>query len=313
MDVGALTIFVTVAELGSISQAAQQLGYVQSNVTARMQNLEEQLQTPLFYRRKRGMVLTPAGRTLLGYARRVLHLVDEARRAVQEHESDQIQGSLIIGSMETTAAVRLPNILAQYHQSYPAVELTLKTGPTAALLDDLLSYQLDGAFVGGSVTHPELEQEIMFDEELVFITDRQGESLEDLPQRTMLAFRQGCSYRARLEQVMHERGLIPCKVIEFGTLEALLACVAAGMGVTLFPRSTLVRLNMLDRLRIHTLPATVARIPTMFVRRRDALQTRAMDAFMELTRQAGAGLEAEQDAAAQQPPLHSAPPHLPQA
>jgi DNA-binding transcriptional LysR family regulator len=286
MDLGALKIFIAVAEAGSISQAARRLDYVQSNVTARIQHLEDELGTLLFYRKKRGMALTPAGRTLLPYATRLLHLATEARRAVQDSECGQ--GSLTIGAMETTAAVRLPSILAQYHQTFPDVELALQTGPSEDLIARVLDYRLDGAFVGGAVMHPDIEQEPVFDEELVFVTAQNVAALDALPQRTMLVFRQGCTYRLRLEQLLRETGIAPLKIMEFGTVEAILGCVAAGMGVTLFPRSLLAHSPYRDMLRLHPAPARLAHVSTMFIRRRDTLYTRALEAFVELVRQSAA-------------------------
>jgi DNA-binding transcriptional LysR family regulator len=286
MDFGALRIFAAVAEEGSISQAARRLDYVQSNVTARIQHLEDDLGTPLFYRKKRGMVLTSAGRVLLPYATQLLRLADDARRAVQD--SGQGGGSLALGSMETTAAVRLPPILAHYHQTYPDVDLNLMTGPSEEMVARVLDYTLDAAFVGGAVTHTDIEQEPVFEEELVFVTERRVTALDALPQRTVLVFRQGCTYRARLEQLLREYGLVPYKIMEFGTIEAILGCVAAGMGVTLFPRFLLARTHYQDALRLHPAPAKLAQVPTMFIRRRDTLRTHAMDAFIELVRQPAA-------------------------
>jgi DNA-binding transcriptional LysR family regulator len=282
MDLNTLRIFVAVAEEGSISQAARRLDYVQSNVTARLQSLEDDLGIRLFYRKQRGMVPTAAGRTLLPYATQLLRLADEARRAVADDGPGH--GSLAIGSMETTAAVRLPAILARYHQTFPEVDLTLMTGTSEELIALVLDYQLDGAFVGGAVAHPDIEQEPVFAEELVFVTERRVESLATLPQRTLLVFRQGCTYRARLEHLLREYGIMPYKIMEFGTIEAILGCVAAGMGVTLFPRSLLERTPYQEALRLHPAPAKLAQVETMFIQRRDRLHTHAMDAFLELVR-----------------------------
>jgi DNA-binding transcriptional LysR family regulator len=286
MELGTLNIFVAVAETGSISQAARRLDYVQSNVTARIQHLEDDLATPLFYRKKRGMVLTPAGRTLLPYATHLLRLANEARRAVQDSEPGR--GSLVIGAMETTAAMRLPPILARYHQAYPDVELTLQTGPSEELITHVLDYRLDGACVGGAVAHPEIDQEPLFEEELSFVTEQRVPVLEKLPCSTILVFRQGCTYRARLEQWLRESGLVPYRVMEFGTVEAILGCVAAGMGVTLFPRFVVDQSPYRDTLRLHPAPTMLAQVPTMFIRRRDTLHTSAMEAFLALARQPAA-------------------------
>ena len=116
MDFTALEIFKAVAAEGSVTRAAEQLGRVQSNVTTRIQQLEEQLGTPLFLRQGRRMVLTPAGESLRGYADRLLALAEEARQAVRPQQPG---GRLRLGAMESTAAARLPQPLAQLHARWP--------------------------------------------------------------------------------------------------------------------------------------------------------------------------------------------------
>jgi DNA-binding transcriptional LysR family regulator len=280
MELGALTIFATVAHGQSITGAAQQLGYSPSNITARIQQLEAELGTALFYRRSRGVALTPTGRILLPYATQVLRLLDEARVAVQDQ--GRPHGPLLLGAMETTAAVRLPTILAAYHQAHPQVDLTLSTGTSEELIDAVVAYRLDGAFVAGPVAHPELIPEVAFHEELLWVGGPNQSITERPPQATILVFRRGCSYRARLEQLLRERGNVPFRVMEFGSLDAILGCVAAGMGMSLLPRSVI---EQVGQKRLQTLDSQLyppITIPTMFIRRSNTLRTQAMQAFMEL-------------------------------
>ena len=86
MDFAALEIFRAVAQEGSVTRAAERLGRVQSNVTTRVQQLEEQLGATLFLREGKRMVLTPAGEALRGYADRLLALTEEARQSVHPSE-----------------------------------------------------------------------------------------------------------------------------------------------------------------------------------------------------------------------------------
>src|SRR4051794_18942624 len=105
MESSDLRIFEAVARAGGITRAADELNTVQSNVTARIRLLERELGTPLFYRHSRGVTLTPAGRELLPYASKIGVLLAEARRALDDAAP---QGALLIGSLETTAGLRLP-------------------------------------------------------------------------------------------------------------------------------------------------------------------------------------------------------------
>ena len=207
MDIGLLRVFQAVAAEGSVSKASERLHCVQSNVTARVRQLENELETPLFYRKKRGMALTPAGRVLLEYATRALHLIREAEIAVRD--TGEVTGALSIGSTESTAAVRLPLVLTHYHREYPSVEITLSTGPSEELIEKVLDYKLDGAFVCGPLEHAEIEQRPILEEELVIVTDIRIETLEVLGNLTLVVFPEGCAYRAVLENWLRRSGIVP--------------------------------------------------------------------------------------------------------
>src|SRR6201995_1197043 len=158
-----LLTFSAVARNGGITRAAEALNTVQSNVTQRIKALEAEIGTPLFERHSRGMALTGAGRRLLPYAQRMAALSREAVLAARD--DGEPKGPLSIGSMETTAAVRLPTLLAEFHRRYPAVRLTLKTATTADLVAAVLDGSLDGAFVAAPIEHAELTSTVAFREE----------------------------------------------------------------------------------------------------------------------------------------------------
>src|ERR1700752_3044007 len=133
----------------------------------RDKELEAELGQPLFIRQKSGVVLTSAGQTFLGYAQRILQLADESRNALLDSATPC--GHLRLGSMETTAAIRLPQVLARYREKYPQVRLSLLTGTTVELIKAVESYRLDGAFVGGYHQNAALLQDEIFQEELVLV------------------------------------------------------------------------------------------------------------------------------------------------
>src|SRR6476619_4709900 len=240
-----LVTFSTVARLGGITRAADELNTVQSNVTQRVKALEAEIGTALFERHSRGMTLTGAGRRLLPYAQRMAALCREAVLAARD--DGEPGGPLAIGSMETTAAVRLPSLLAEFHRRFPAVQLTLRTATTADLVAGVLDGTFDGAFVAGPIDHAELTATIAFKEELVLVTARRWTNLAALRAGTpesgqpALVFRTGCTSRPRLEQVFSEFGWPSATRFELGTLDGMIGCVAADMGVTLLPRAVVER------------------------------------------------------------------------
>jgi len=288
MDIADLRIFETVARVATMNGAARELNTVQSNVTARIRMLELSVGAPLFRRHSRGVVLTAAGERLLPYAARMMQLVDEARRAVVEDSAPQ--GRLRLGSLETTAMLRLPPVLAAFAAAYPAVDVALTTGTTAELVERVLERRIEGALVCGPVDHAELIQECIYDEELALVTAPRLRRLRDLMvQREMkiIVLRLGCSYRQRLEAVLARRGVVRLRYLEFGTLDAIIGCVAAGIGATLLPRSVVEAAHREGRVAVHRLPAEEAHVETIFVRRHDTPPSRALTAFIAAARGEG--------------------------
>lgn len=281
MDTADLKVFEAVQRIGNMSRAAAELNMVQSNVTARIRQLEERLGVELFDRHSRGVTPTPAGRRLLPYARGMLALLNDARRAVTDDGAPK--GPLSIGSLETTAAMHLSPMLSTYVAAWPEVDLALRTGTTCELIDGVLERRLDGAFVCGPVNHPDLDERTIFHEELVVLTAPGVERLDwrsGVADLKIVVLRAGCSYRQRLEEVLARRGVVGLRRLEFGTLEAIYGCVAAGLGVTLLPRRMAEAVWRDGRAAIHTLTPDEAMVDTVFIRRRDGHFSSALSAFL---------------------------------
>jgi len=294
MDAADLKIFEAVARLGAMNRAALELNTVQSNVTARIRQLEQELGATLFERHSRGVTLTPAGQRLLPHATGVAQALADARRAV--NDEGYPSGDLTIGSLETAAALRLSPLLADYAAAFPAVDLVLRTGTTAELVADVLAHRLEGAFVSGPVDHPDLAAEVIFQERLVVATAPQWTSLElalSQPRLKTVVLRAGCSYRQRLEEVLVRRGIVGLRMLEFGTIEAIVGCVAAGLGPTLLPLGTLAPAHQAGRVAIHHLPDAEALADTVFIHRHDAYVSSALTAFVNRARNAFVELAAE--------------------
>jgi DNA-binding transcriptional LysR family regulator len=285
MEYGDLRVLEAVARHGSMNRAAVELNMVQSNVTARIRMLEEQVGTQLFDRSRRGVILTAAGQRLLPYVSRLSVLLKEAREAACDDGTPR--GNLRIGSLETTAALRLPSILTAYTQAYPEVGLVVTTGTSCSLVEDILAYRLDGAFVAGPVHHADLVEEPVFREELMLITSPSLRRLDDLDRQRelkIIVFRHGCSYRQRLENLLAQRGIQTAKPLEFGSLDAILGCVAAGVGITLLPKSVVASSRKEGRVLAHELPPKEASATTMFIRRSDVYASSAVHAFLAVAR-----------------------------
>ncbi|MGH2383087.1 MAG: LysR family transcriptional regulator [Candidatus Limnocylindria bacterium] len=285
MDSGSMAVFAAVAASGSMNRAAGELHTVQSNVTRQVHRLEAELGTALFHRHSRGVELTDAGRRLLSYAQSIEHLLEDAERAVRD-DGEPI-GPLVIGSLETTAALRLPPVLAAFTRAHPGVDVTLVTDTTAGSVARVLAHGVHGAFVCGPIAHPDLDEQEVFTERLVMATAPHLSSPRDLadePDLRIVVFRVGCSYRQRLEAYLATRGIAPRRTLEFGTVEGILGCVAAGIGITVLPWSIVQPAAATGRVAVHELPPDQARVATVFIRRRDRFVSSALTEFLAVAR-----------------------------
>jgi DNA-binding transcriptional LysR family regulator len=312
VDFVSLQIFKAVAESGGITRAAARLHRVQSNVTTRVKRLEASLGAQLFHRHRRRLELSAEGRTLLAYAERLLALSSEARAALR---SGAPRGVLRIGSLESTAATRLPPVLSRYHLAYPEVRLEMVTGTSGALVGRVLAGDLEAAFVAEPFTAQGLEMQHAFSEELVLIAPKGFAAISrasDAAHLPVLAFAAGCSYRLRLESWLGRAGVSPERVMEYGSYHAIVACVAAGCGIAVVPRSIIRALRPERELRVHPLPKEIAASTTQLVWRRghrsaalDALRSALAEAPARSAAASRAARSAARRPSAARPPRRS--------
>ncbi len=269
MDLASLRIFKAVVEEGGVTRAAERLHRVQSNVTTRIRQLEEDLGVDLFIREGKRMHLSPAGQMLLDYAERMLSLAEEAREAVQDPRP---RGLFRLGAMESTAAVRLPGPLSEYHRRHPEVELTLRTGNPKQLATAILAGEIDAAFVAEPAADAPFERVVAFREDLVLVAKAGHPPItEDSPvPETIIAFEHGCPHRSRLEDWFAARGEMPAHTIQLSSYHAMLGCVVVGMGVALLPSSVLNTFPERKRLSLHPMPKGRDHADTLLIWRKGA-------------------------------------------
>lgn len=289
MESNDLRIFRAVASEGSITKAAQVLGYVQSNVTARVQQLEAELNAQLFYR-QRGMVLTPVGERLLDYAEQVVHLLDEAHKVL--NDATEPTGRLKLGAHHTLSSIHLPMILAKYHKAYPNVELSLTTDYSDALVHKVRHFELDGAFVKSGVKDDSIVQELVFEEQLVLVSRPGEEEIQAVCNQPFLMNTLGCPHREQLEIWLKSIGVSSVRYLEFNHLDAIIQGVISGLGASFVPKSVIQTHEEKGLLRSFAVPAQYSSTKTYFIRHKDTLMTSALVKFTETL---------------QQNPLHSLP------
>jgi DNA-binding transcriptional LysR family regulator len=267
MELSDLRIFMTVVRAGGVTRAAERLHRVQSNITTRIRQLEQDLGVALFIREGKRLHLSPSGQLLLDYADRLLAIADEARNAVHD---TQPRGVLRLGAMESTAAVRLPSPLSTFHRRHPEVSLELRTGNPHQLATAVLAGELDAALVAEPIADAPFDKQPVFLEEFVIVApaDHPPISKTGRAPPTMIAFENGCPHRKRLEDWYAKRGEMPERTIELGSYHAMLGCVAAGMGVALLPKSVLSTFPERRRLSVHALSPGENRAATVLIWRK---------------------------------------------
>jgi DNA-binding transcriptional LysR family regulator len=264
-DLDTLEIFRAVVEEGGVIRAANKLNRVQSNVTTRIKQLEERLGRQLFRKQGRTLKLSPEGELLLSYAQRLFRIADEAEHELKKGKP---MGVLRIGSLESTAGSRLAPILSKFHKLYPGVVVELVTGTTGALVQRVSNFDIEAAFVSEPFTAPGLNAMKMFEEELVLITGRDIPLVSrsaQLAGHTLIAFVNGCSYRKRMEEWLGTGAVLPARTLEFASYQAMIACVAAGTGYALVPKSLLASVKAGSEVKQHELPARIRRNRTHLV------------------------------------------------
>jgi len=235
-----LYTFKRVCELNSITKAAEQLGYAQSTVTTQIKLLENELGVKLFERYGNTIRITDAGEKLLEYSNEIFRITDRFLDAM--HEEKEILGSLRIAAVDSVCMTVLPNILNQFIQKYPKVNIKIVSGVADELKHYLASGQADIAFVL-DFNKPSDELYLLLEKtvELGFYIaadaplESTGVALKDLKKQKFVLTEPNCQYRKRVEVFLGRNGIKPNVIMESSSTEAIIKIVANGLGITYLP------------------------------------------------------------------------------
>jgi DNA-binding transcriptional LysR family regulator len=291
MEIRQLKTFRAVAQLLSFNQAARQLHYAQSSISAQIQSLEEELGVQLFDRLGRRIMLTEAGESLLNYAEKILDLADETRSEVTGEK--ELKGSLTIRIPETLSVHRLPLVIKQFRSRFPKVRLRFTTCTHEGLQKDLRKGITDIAFLLTESFHAaNLEIEVLGIETLVLVAhpnhplvNQPVVRTRDLEGETLLFSKLDCSYRKTLEGVLKSEKVRYDTAIEFNGVEAIKQCVIAGVGITILPEITVA--EDISQGRLSALPWAEGEleVATLMIWYRDRWLSPTLSAFMKTVRE----------------------------
>lgn len=244
MEIRQLEYFVAVAEEANFTRAAERIHVAQPAVSAQIARLERELGQPLLDRSRRAVRLTAAGEAALPYARQVLRAINDVRTAVDD-VGELVRGSVTIGTV-TSHNVDMPTLLAEFHSAYPAVEITLTTDDSDALVDGVQSGRLDLAIasVGPDEVPDGLAIEVTTDEAIVVVVGpgdpwsrRASIGLQALTGRPLIALPVGAGIRRRLDDACAAARVTARVAFEASTPHELADLAERGLGPAVVPKS----------------------------------------------------------------------------
>jgi DNA-binding transcriptional LysR family regulator len=239
MNLGHLAIFHAVAEEKSVTRGAERLMVSQPAVSKQLRLLEQNLGATLLERQPRGIKLTHAGELLLGYARKIFALEEEAVRALDELRGLH-RGRLAIGASTTIGIYLLPEIFVEFRKCYPAIDVTLEVGSSRHVLSQLAEGSIDMGLVESAPEEGNWDAKYFMKDALVAIANPRHPILaqrripaEAFCRQPFIARSTGSDTKSFVEEELAGRGLVVKPVMALGTNEAVKRAVAAGIGVAI--------------------------------------------------------------------------------
>ena len=237
-----LKILHAISNEGSFKKAAEKLYISQPAVSLQVQNLEKQLNTPLFYRDKRKARLTEAGLLLIKYCDRVLSLCEEACRALDELQALE-SGTLIIGASQTTGTYLMPKLIGIFRQKYPQIAVELQVHSTRRISWGVANGKIDLAVVGGEIPQ-ELQNTLdvtsYAEDELALIlplahpfSSLEFIQKEDLYRLRFIALNTQSTIRNVIDNTLAQHGIDSSYLkieMELNSIEAIKNAVHSGLG-----------------------------------------------------------------------------------
>lgn len=241
MEMHQLRYVVAVARTGNFSRAAEQCHVAQPSLSQQIQKLEAELGERLFDRMKREARLTPHGEAFLRHAVSILEEVDTAKREAADSRA-LLRGTLTLGVLPTVAPYLLPEVMTQFTEEFPGVELIVQEDTTARLLKLAHAYDIDFALASEPIQDPRLERRALFSEELLLalpprhpLTRKRTVALADLQSEPLIVMKEGHCLGDQVLGFCEGRDFKPRISFRSAQLDTVQALVHAGLGISLIP------------------------------------------------------------------------------
>lgn len=254
MEIRNLVSFKKICELNSFTKAANELGYSQSTVTMQIKQLESELQINLFDRIGKTIQLTNEGRSFLTYANEIILIADNAKLAMNKNTA--LKGELRIGLLESVCTAFLPQILSEFHTTFPEVNTIIKIGTYSELAAMLNTNTIDLLWTFDiPIESKDWNKVFYYENDIAIIASHKNPlamldivQLSDLVSKPFIFTEQNCSYRNIFESKLNSLGLQPNVFLEIGNTEIIKKFTASDLGISILPQFTLT-----DELKNNTL------------------------------------------------------------
>lgn len=240
MDVRQLRTLLAIASHGTFAQAADVVRLTPSAVSQQMFALEQELGTVLFDRSSRPPKLTPQGMQILEVARNMVQLEEDAKASLQ---GKRIAGTLMLGSVRSSALNLLPRSIVQMRNQYPDLKVSLRVSLSSTLIADVAAGRLDAAVVAEHVGFPNALRWSPFLREPLWLIGpkgtEKGNLIELLNTRPYVRFRSAVPLANLIDTEISRLGVVTQDVAEIDTMSSIVTCVRQGLGISVVPHVAL--------------------------------------------------------------------------
>jgi DNA-binding transcriptional LysR family regulator len=280
--------FLTVARLGNLSRAAEEMFLTQPTLTARLKALEEEVGDQLFVRTSRGMRLTEAGKEFLPYAERSVGSFEEGRRRLEELQGVS-GGRLVLGASPGVGTYALPGLLERFTAAYPRVLVSVRTGHSEDILEMVLREEVQLGLTR-AMRHPEVESLPLYEDEMVLVVDPGHRftatgtaDLAEIGGEQLILFDNSSSYYEQTQALFRNAGLRELRKLEVDNIEAAKRMVEHRLGVAFLPRTAIVRSVSAGNLALISVKENPRMTRSIVaLKRRDAPTSGPVAAFLEV-------------------------------
>lgn len=241
MEIHQIRYFLSIAEHGSFTAAAEACNVSQPSLSAQLAKLEAELGGVLFERGRHGARLTQGGEVFRPRAAEALRQLESGRREIEEL-AGLTRGSVGLGCLPTTGAYLLPGLLRSFREAYPGVQVRLWEASSPQLAKALHDYEIELAIMDEAGRDAGLEQDLLFREPLLLAVPKghrlaksKAVTLDALEGEPFILMKRGHGYRQIVEQALERAGVTPRVVYESDEIGTVQRLVAAGLGLSIVP------------------------------------------------------------------------------